>query len=276
MYKLLIKKSAMNLKNLILFLPDIIYFILVMIFTLIFLQSAGILDYIINNANVYDFIQNYVPYFKENLFKILMYLGLLFIAVFFAGASLDAIKYAMISDLIKEKKVSIKNWLVYSRKYTWRVIGLRFIMFLIAIIILIATSVLLTLLLTGIDPVYRFIAIVAVTIIIMLVLKLIFIFRYAVLFIDDSSVRTAFKRSLNFLKKNIRYVAIIIGIIVLINIVFGIITMPIDNGIKFLENSLKSYSIIIALVITVFLRFLLSVIINLWNNLFLFYSYKKG
>ncbi len=276
MYKLLIKKSAMNLKNLILFLPDIIYFILVMIFTLIFLQSAGILDYIINNANVYDFIQNYVPYFKENLFKILMYLGLLFIAVFFAGASLDAIKYAMISDLIKEKKVSIKNWLVYSRKYTWRVIGLRFIMFLIAIIILIATSVLLTLLLTGIDPIYRFIAIVAVTIIIMLVLKLIFIFRYAVLFIDDSSVRTAFKRSFNFFKKNIRHVAIIIGIIVLINIVFGIITMPIDNGIKFLENSLKSYSIIIALVITVFLRFLLSVIINLWNNLFLFYSYKKG
>ncbi|MBS3162561.1 hypothetical protein J4467_01435 [Candidatus Woesearchaeota archaeon] len=138
-------KESFNLfkKNLILILPDaisllIIYSLLAVVY---FYTGASEIMPLVQSAEdaSLELMKNF---FSENMTQIIISSLLFIIITFFVGVGITAIKFDMITDLMHNKKASLKNSFVKCKPFFWPIVLLRAGIFLIFGIGLLLTLIL--------------------------------------------------------------------------------------------------------------------------------------
>ena len=208
---------------------------------------------------------------QSHIMKIIISLIAFFVANFFVGSGLIAIKFTMINDVLKKKKINLVRAFFKSGKYYWRVIEMRVMVFILIIILSLVVGLPIFILSSYLGG-SSFMGAVLV-ILVLLLIRLILLFRYPILFKEDVGVSPALIKSMSFFKSKLKYVfsvwLIIIGLLFVVSILseFGRVV------ISDLFYGFASLSVI--LIIFYLIKELALVFVNTFIDIFLFVSYLK-
>lgn len=214
------KKALLNLwKHPILLVPDIVYAFLALGGGIALVQGLGIFSLVKEMAAIEETQRAFsllYTFLGENLIKLVVSVLLFFLVLFVTGATATATKLAMIRSMLKNKEPSLKEGFQASRKYFWKIIGVRILTFL-----LYGATLLAGLLMAGVMlPLHKPTGIlmgIAVMGILSGVLFLSFFFRFPLLYEKNLSAAQTLKESYDFFKANKRFtimVAVILAITV--------------------------------------------------------------
>jgi len=245
------KSFKLLYKNPLIFLPDFCYILLSIALLLLTLSLTGLLS-IVNK-------QEALKAFVENLLKDpsqVVYLGLIFgvyiLISFFIKAFFTSFRYSLIKSVIKNKKVQLKNNIKEGKDYYLSVLLLQLAVFAI---ILIPFIIIGSFLYTGLNT-YLILILSLVT---GFILACLFLFRYATLFLKTRGTWKVLFNCWNYFKKNKLHTILVLLSLIIINcgflIVFGII------------------SFIPIIWFAMGLRSILSLIVSLWSEVFIFLNY---
>lgn len=208
---------------------------------------------------------------QSQIMKIIISLIAFFVANFFVGSGLIAIKFTMINDILKKKKIGLVKAFFDGGKYYWRVIEMRFMVFVLIIILSLIVGLPIFILSSYLGG-SSFMAAVLV-ILVLLLIRLILLFRYPVLFREDIGVSPALVKSMGFFKSKTKYVfsvwLFVIGLLFVVSILseFGRVVI---GDLFYGLTSLSIILIVFYLVKEIFLVF-----VNTFIDIFLFVSYIK-
>lgn len=118
--------------NLILFLPEAVYFLFMSISLAVAVAVTGVLPVLQvlmdqPDAVIEEALRNFI---SDNIAKIWVTSLVFFLANFVVGSSLEAMKLGLVAAIIKKKKADFAL-LLASRKYTLKIIGVRFLQFIL-------------------------------------------------------------------------------------------------------------------------------------------------
>lgn len=230
-----------------LIVPDILFFVIGAILLVAFGSYTGLSS--LPPSQLYDHLEN-------SLAEFFVSLALLLIVGFVIGARLKAFKLQMILNSINEKTKGIIESYKESKKYFWKVIGLKIISF-ITLLIGVCIAIIFYMALQRLN---EFVAVIfGIAVIFAVALSL--FFRDAALFRDDLSPAPAIKESFKVFSRNKFMVLFIALFIFLINLVWGMTNTLIPS-----KSSPSSSIISLIYIIVVFL-------ISAWSHLFIFNSY---
>jgi hypothetical protein len=208
---------------------------------------------------------------QSHLMKIIISLIAFFVANFFVGSGLIAVKFTMINDVLKGKKVGLVKAFFDSGKYYWRVIEMRVMVFIFIIILSLIVGLPIFILFSSLGG-SSFMAAILV-ILVLLLIRLFLLFRYPILFRDDVGVSPALIKSMGLFKSKTKYVLsvwlIIIGLLFVVSILSEFGRVVIGD----LYYGLASLAII--LIVFYVIKELILVFVNTFIDIFLFISYLK-
>ncbi len=248
--------------NLLLLLPDIVYTIFSILMAIFFGYTSGIMQFIISNigVNIEDIVGLFLDFLRQNILKIVVSVIGFIIVTFFVGVGRDVIKYVMMKDVVENKKISIKKAWNEKKKFYLHVVWLKVKLFFIYAVISLAFGMLISFLGMNNEGGYN-IAMLSILFILMffavLILHIIFMFRYAIMFRKEYDSNKTIKESFNLFKNKFGKVMFVFLILLLTWIVGGIFSIYI--------SSLPLFG--------AFFSILLGLILSLWIDLYLFYSY---
>lgn len=273
MYKERFVSSWKDLKkHPLLFLPDIIIFLMNISLALLFLKYSGLLKLITDPETLTKGLEAAVPtiklFFKENMLKIIVTFSLFILTSFVIGSGLVAMKLGMMKEVIKRKKLAIRK-MINNGKYVWQVISMKMIMFAIGIVtflFLFGTGIILsTFLHKGVVILIMGLLFPAL----MVVLQLLLFFRYQIMFLEEKHPIIAVKDSFEYFINNKKHVLIVWLIILAVSFA----TIPLTALLGITEQ--KAVNMLSA---TVIIGYLISnitkIVINVWSEMFKFRSYK--
>lgn len=251
MHRVLFVESWKNFKNnLELLVPALLHYLFVYVISFLLIYSTGLISFfeLASAAKDVDFVKIIIPKFAT--FLILILIANLFISAYFT-----AMKFGMITEVIKKKKTSLTNGFISGKKNYLRMLGLEILISLIVVIpilLLIIIFLLKPSLLTGLV-----LALVGIAYLIFIIFAT--LFSHAILFLDNVGPFKAIKKSFKYFKKKAGYVLAIVVILFLTGLILGIISgiislIPIIGGL---------ISLIIFLAIIV------------WADIFRFKAYFK-
>lgn len=273
MYKEAFIKSWKDLKNnLLLFLPDIIIFLMNLSFGLLFLKYSGLIKFLTDPEMLVKELEELVPivklFLKENLLKIIISLALFAITSFLIGSGLLAMRLGMMKQVIKNEKLTIKK-MIENGKHVWQVVAMKMIMFVVGIITFLFISGTGIILSTFISKGYVIITMSLLFPLLILLLQLLLFFRYQIMFMEEKHPIVAVKESLEYFRKNKKHVFFIWLIIFAVSF----ITTPLNTYLGFAEQK----AILISATITLgyIARNLVKIIIGVWSEMYKFRSYAR-
>ncbi|MEK6839390.1 MAG: hypothetical protein AABX72_00465 [Nanoarchaeota archaeon] len=231
---------ASLLKHPILLAPDIIFSLLSVGVAIFVLKALGVLALLTEISGMEDsamVIPLVYTFLKENIIKLLFSVVLFFMGTFVVGTTLSGTKFAMVRDLISNKKPSFKKGLADSKKYFWRIIGIK-ILTVFAYIVGTLASVIIFGVFTPINQKVAIgIALVLGTIL-YLVIQLSLFFKFPILYKKNTSSYETIKMSYHFFKANKKFtlvVACIVAVTLLvINQIFKLIFVLLKTPSVFL------------------------------------------
>lgn len=279
-YENLVKDSWVSLrKNPVLLVPGIIMFFLSMLFVLFYISVSGIMDMIVNNPGIL---------FNKSMFESSLSILLLdnplrtFISsiiyallVVLSDAFFITIKYGMIKEVIKGKKPSLKEGMLFGIKNYISLLGASVVSMVILLVPLLLAALLVykMIISTGFYmSLTGFLIIIFITIIglvyaVYIVFRLLYLFP--VMFIEEKGPFESVKKDFHYVKANITHTLmswlIVLGVLVAYSII--------RNPMKIIGSSTANIFILAAIY---FLVFFIENIISIWNHLFIFKSYIKG
>ncbi|MBU4501834.1 MAG: hypothetical protein KKA79_04525 [Nanoarchaeota archaeon] len=276
MYKVAFTQSWKDLKqNLILFIPDIIIVLFNLLLGLFFLQYSGILGAVKDPELWVEGLVTVLPaissFVQQNIVRLIITFIAFALTSFVIGSGLTAMKYAMIKDLVKKKKLTIKKMFYYG-KGVWNIIFMKIVMFAIGIIVLIFLS----LFITGLSLIiYYFVkskVIISLTnlalvSIIIIVLQMSFFFRYPIMFLDKKNPLKAVKDSLTYFLKHKNFVFkiwLIIALLYVLEVLLALLLRRLE------------FTIPVIGALTLVLGTLINITRNLWSEIFKFRTYKSN
>ncbi|MAG47979.1 hypothetical protein CL617_05210 [archaeon] len=245
-------------KNPILILPDLLYYLFLVVVGYFILRNFGIIDFFQN----YDIDQiQLLLYNFSNLFGLIVSIAIFAIGAFFIGVGALAWKYYMISNVIENRKLSFFKDFLDSGKKVRSIIFLKILIFAISIIV-----IFLGLSLVGIGRYFGNVtpSLVIVTILEMIFFLLFFVgiyFRYPILFIKELSAMEAFKESFKLAKKRYDVIIVTFFIAVVVSIA--------------LSSILNIFSFINIILLTQAISIIVNLISGVWGDLFLFQIFHK-
>lgn len=258
-------------KNLVLFVPSIIYLIITTILATILLNiSAKPLLEVVNLQDPQQITNAVLAIVgtSESAIKFGISIGIFVLTTFFIGASLKSMDIYMYKDVLKTGKASLKKAFKNKNLYFWRIIGIRTTIFLIALIPLTIIT-----LITLISPVKNLYIIATIPLaLIGIYIYLSFFFVYPILAIENKGVIETIKLSHKYFRSNLRHILYTLLTITLLSIVFTVITSPVSLLIRFIEKLVINFLIITYLTITI--NYLVRLVLDLWIDLIVFFVYK--
>ena len=249
--------------NLLLLLPDIVYTIFSILVVIFFGYTSGIMQFIISNIgiNIEDVVDLFIDFLRQNIFKIIVSVIGFIIVTFFVGVGRDVIKYVMMREVVENKKVSIKKAWNEKKKFYLHVVWLKVKLFFIYAVVSLIFGMLVSFLGMNDEGGYN-IAMLSILLVLMffavLILHIIFMFRYAIMFRKEYDSNKTIKESFNLFKNKFAKVILVFLILLLTWIVGGVFSVYV--------SSLPLFG--------AFFSILIGLILSLWIDLYLFYSYE--
>jgi hypothetical protein len=268
--------------NLRIFLPDLGFFALFSILAFLFATYIGM-----DVANLFRsfFIEQT---FREDLFgtfveigvlKSIISLAIFFIFSFVIGSAVVAWKYLVIKAIVTKKKVSLRKAWKEKDRYVWKVILLRFFIYALGLGVLLVGGILVALnlwmrgFMSGTIP---------TTITTIFMVALILFYRLAImfalpkLFLQKRNPLRTIISSINACIRNLFYTLKVWLLIFLIGIGYSMIYSSVKIYIQML-NTLPTGGFLFYVMptIVIILLFAISLIYNLWSEMFAFRSYKN-
>ena len=286
-YLKVIEDSYQKLRgNLLILIPDLILLFVTLILSVIFLWFNGLIPSGFQDPSVLfqtdegvETLKNILLKFlgKTNFTSFLISLAAFFVARFFIGAGLLTVKYNMIKRVIKGNKVTNfkKELLMVAldpRKFI-NVIKMNFMVYVLMLLLAVFLSII-TLFFFDVNTAGFLMMVFVVSISVFLV-KVIFFFRYAVMFLDDLSAWQAIKDSFYYFKKHTIFVILVwlflFIAISLISFVLSTLTFGISKLVFLVAGTISS------LFILNLLKNLTQIFLGLLGDIFIFniYSRKK-
>lgn len=190
---------------------------------------------------------------------------------FFAGSTLIGMRFSMINDIIKGKKVRARDSFFKGMTYYWQIVEMRVMVFLFIVVLSMLLSLPLFIIANyvgGNDTI-----IIASVIIILLLIKLLLLFRYPIMFKHNSKAIPALTKSMAFFKKYIKYTFVVW--LITIFLIFAI-SVFFDLFRSILSDYFYSFAgwAIILLIFYIIKEFIM-VFVNTFIDLFGFVSYVK-
>ncbi len=112
MYKDAFLKSFKNLRFSV-FIPDLYLMVIELVLTFLFLKFSGIAKLLTDPEFLAASIENKIPlvgiFVSENILTLLIYFALFIVTTFVLGASLNAMRYGMIRDIVWGNHYSFKD-----------------------------------------------------------------------------------------------------------------------------------------------------------------------
>ena len=144
MYKEEFVTSWKDIKNYpILFLPTLMYIVFNLIFGLILLKYFGLLKVFTDPNLLMQELEVIAPaiksFLQQNAIRVVIALAFFVLTNFVVGSGLKAMKFGMMKDVMRNRRPSVKKMFGYGR-YTPQVIYMRFIMFLIGVVVFLFVS----------------------------------------------------------------------------------------------------------------------------------------
>jgi len=278
-----IKSSKALLKNWNLILPVLFYGI-IMAIAILFIAWLN-LDLIkIANSTISipadegaTLLRNYFSNSGE-LIKFILSSLLLFLFSLGFGIIAQAIEYNMIRQVLANKKPSLVSAYKERNGYIWRIFKIKILIFLLIFFGIVFSLVIIGLfrLLFSNDIAYTILLVIAgmVVVFVALYVKLHLLFIYPALFLGKEKVIGSFKDSLRFFKNNKWYACLVFLIMAACSIIILAINQifSIFSYIPLLTS--KIWLFVIVTIIVSIIRQLIKLVVSVWKDVFLFYSYK--
>lgn len=273
MYKEAFIKSWKDLKNnLLLFLPDIVIFLMNLSFGLLFLKYSGLIKFLTDPEMLAKELEELMPviklFIKENLLKIIISLALFVLTSFLIGSGLLAMRLGMMKQVIKNEKLTIKK-MIDNGKHVWQVVAMKMVMFVIGITAFLFISGTGIILSTFIPNGYVIVTTGLLFPLLILLLQLLLFFRYQIMFMEKKHTVIAVKESFEYFKKYKKHVFTIWLIIFAVSF----ITTPLNTYLGFAKQKAILVSATIAL--GYLASNLVKIIVSVWSEMYKFRSYAR-
>ena len=271
MYKKVFIKSWKDLKNNpILFIPDIIIFLMNVILGFLFLKYSGLFKILTDPNTLVEGLETAVPllkmFFQENMIRVIANLIFFALTSFIIGSSLTAMKFGMIKDMIKKRKLTLKK-MIHNGKYVWQIISMKIIMFIIGVITFLFILGSGIILYTFLNKSVALIILAVSFPIIILILQVLLFFRYPVMFLENKNPIKSVKGSFDYFLNNKKHVLIIWLIIIAVSLIISLIS-------PYLGFAEQKIALSLTMVLGYFISRIIKIAVNLWSETFKFRSYK--
>jgi MFS family permease len=281
--KLALKSVKELKKNPALLYPNLALLATTIGLSLIFLYINGLLPYLLkdpsiifgsNTQNVDNIRQFVLTIFQDSnkIIKMVISFIVFFATNFFVGAGLMSMKYGMMREIVKGERVTLKEGMKLGAKNYLRVIELRVFVFLFMFLLIILISSILLVLTSFSSSIILILA--SLASLIVLFVRIILLFRYPIMFIEKKRAITTIKDTFLFFTKHFHFVILTWIVIFVVLILFNIILFPIN----FLVSNLLelAFSLPLVLVITYLIKQFIGFIVDVWSDLYIFFSYVKS
>lgn len=246
-------------RNLILFLPEAVYFLFMSISLAAAVAVTGVLPVLQGMADQPDVVieETLRTFFADNAAKIFATFIVFFFANFVVGSSLEAMKLGLVAAIIKKKKADFAL-LLASRKYTFKIIGVRFLQFILYLAS-VAAGVIAFILIYKLNPKLAFGVGAAVSVAGFFVIYLGLFYTYPNIYLKNSSVADSLKESNKYFMKNRKIVLktalTSFAVIILVNILMAILDKITMEKASLLFSLLSYFAITVYIPLFVFHTF---------------------
>ncbi len=266
-------------KNPIIFIPDILLFLLIYGLTILFYKYnnlAKLLSMLMSAESRAEIIKTF---FVQNWLQLVISFAVFFFISFILGVGMEAIRFSMIKQIIKKKKASLKKAWKLKNKFFWKIVLMKIlvtaILFISLLLLLIIAILIMAICSTiGVYSILWLASLASIFLLIMLTLAL--LFRYAALFLDNKGTVKAIKGSFKYFSKNKKHTFFVWLTITIVSLIFGTLATSASLWIGKLQNivniALWSYVIMF---FSSFTAFLIRTIYTIWSQVFIFKNYKN-
>lgn len=204
---------------------------------LFFFKLTGISTLFENPDFIAATLEEKIPllhvFVSGNWADLLAYFAIFVFTTFVLGASLNCMRFGMIRDRVEGRKYYFKQVLSYGTKF-WSVVVVRMIIFLLGVAALLFVSGSYLMLNTFYPEAPSLFIVTALSIGIVFFLKLLFLFTYAIMFLDKKGPFSAVKDSFVYFFRNKDYVIRVFIIVIL----FSVFLFPFEYVFMYYKNSL--------------------------------------
>jgi len=260
--------------RLILFVPDTILIILNVLLGNLILMQTGIGNALSGLRSLPLRLESLplIESFISANFISLIFFGLFFVIVnFVVGSGLLSIKYGLMKGIVNEKTLKFYE---YSKEYFWKVVKLKFLVFLVMTLLVIVFGALATLFYFLFADKIAYVLLILLMVLVLILLKLALLFRYPSLFLKDKSAFMAVRNSLLFFRKKFFTVVASLLVVVLVGVFLSFGYIGITSLFNYVGRAYYYYFIIFFIVWQL-LGIIINLVNNVWSDLFLFYVFKE-
>lgn len=252
-------------KNLVLYLPDLAFFVGTFLLALLFLKINNLTSLLGGQLDTFSSQLRSISISGSLLFRLIVSFVVLIIVNVAFGISAVTLRLYMVRGIIRKEKVTLWKFWKDSQSYVMPVFWLKlclFFIYLIPVIVLI-----------GIGLLYQQLILIMIllVLIIFIMLKFVFLFSYATLLLKNlRNPITALQSTANYFNQN-KGTVILVGVIVFaVNLIIsGIISLA-----PIFWNSLNYTGIItVSIVLYILIKALVDITVNVWSNIFIFKNY---
>ena len=264
MYGDFFKESWRRLfKNLELFVPDVIFYVVSGIVALLIINQLGLSDLFVagdsllqSKEALVNFLSTLSPSF---ILSAIFYFILFVIVTFIVGSGTDVAKYNMMTDVLLKKKINfIRSLTGGAKKFFWRYVGMKILTSVMVLLSLFVLYLIYALVAGG----NTLVSLVLITLIVMIFFGLWFYFLVPILFLKDIGLNPLFVEGFMLLKKKLSVIVLtfltIFGVGLAVSIIFEIFDMLFKSFLPLL-----------------LINIIVAIIIEVWADLFKFMIYNK-
>ena len=148
-------------------------------------------------------------FLQENVARLIVTIFIFIFALFIIGTGFTAVKLAMVRDLTSNKQLSLRQGWITSKKYFWKIVGIRVLVFLIFLVAILASMIVFGIL----NPLIKTAAIpiaMIIAVLLFLVISLSLFFRLPILYKKNLSPSQVLAASYRFFKANKRFTILVV------------------------------------------------------------------
>lgn len=282
-YSEFVKRAFDNIRKYpVLLLPETILFFTTYFLTIALYKFSGLAAFAKaamsagQKIDVSTFIRDFAAGYTS---QILVSVGAFIFITFVIGAGTEAIKFRMIKKVTDRQRVSVKDLLGGSLRDFFRIIGMKMIIYLIALVIFLCLMLVASFVFSfgnGLTSIAAWVS-AGIGIAVFVILSIGLLFRYAILFQEGQNAATTVRWSFHYFKKHTPYVMfswlIYLGMGVLFTIASTIATMMFTSLRGNVDSAMAIY--FVSFIGTV-AAFAIRLVYNVWTGLFIFDAYSKN
>ncbi len=263
-------KSIKNLRFSV-FIPDIYLTFIELILAFLFLRFTGLATLINNPQFLASSIEEKLPtlglFFSENVLTVLLYFTVFVFMSFILGSSLNAMRYSMIRDIVLNEQFSFRKVIHYGAKL-FPIVLVRVMVFVSGVLAFMFISGSYTILKSYYSQSSTLFIVAVLGVAAVFFLKLVFMFTYALMFLEKKGAFSSVGSSFVYFLKNKAFVFKVFLLLLLVSLVL----MPFEYAFIHYQQAFGMFSFYtIALLV---LRGFAAAFYTVWSEVFVFYSYN--